>query len=421
MRMRIGELRNVWDACIVGFVVFLFHIWHVPAVAAGAIFRKSNLAFDFDIDRFVQLWCTNPFPVDQNEDYYAVRHPLAVMVRVVCTPMVRVGLDAHIAACSIAAVCAALSSILTFRIALALDARRSMAYILTALWTVSTTSLLLGVLPETYDLAFIALAYQLLLAIHWVAGRPPSFTTRGSVAVANFGITVTNVVLSGLVELICRLARQPVRKAFLGTAAFSASVGVIVLVLSASSFLLWPVKGIDSPLGAIKQVYWSAASAENTSARQSVGDVAWTFGATSFVAPALARYPSGVPSNPYLWDLRGQNYSPVGWVAVLGWLGLLFSGAAAATRDRELWPIWAIAILWAMGNIGLHSFWQFRDSVFLYAAHSHIAFFLLALAGARWAQRRRSWMFAYSALVATLTLLVALNNVPVYLELSRLN
>ena len=186
--------------------------------------------------------------------------------------------------------------------------------------------------------------------------------------------------------------------------------------------MLWPVKGVDSPLGAIKQVYWSATSAENTSARQPVGDVAWTFGATSFVAPVLARYPSGVASNPYLWDLRGQNYGLVGWVAVLGWLGLLFLGVVAAAKDQELRPIWSIALLWVAGNIGLHSYWQFRDSVFLYAAHSHITFFLLALAGTRWAQTKRPYgALVYSTLASLLTLLVALNNLPIYLQLSQLN
>jgi hypothetical protein len=417
-----GKLRNVWDAGIVGIAVFLFHIWNVPATAGGMIFRTSNLAFDFDIDRFVQLWCTSPFPVSQNEDYYAVRHPLAVVVRIACIPITRAGLDAHFAACGIAAACAAMSSILTFRIALALGVQRSIAYILTALWTFSTTSLLLGVLPETYDLAFIALAYQFLLAIGWVEGRTPGLTTRVGVALANFGITITNVVLSGLVELFCRLAHRPIRKAILGTVGFSTGVGVLALVLSAGSFLIWPVKGVDSPLGAIKQVYWSAASAENTSVRQPVGDVAWTLGATSFVAPALARYPSGIASNPYLWDLRGQNYSPVGWAAVLGWLGMLFFGAVAAARDRKLWPVWAVAILWVVGNIGLHSYWQFRDSVFLYAAHSHIAFFLLALAGVGLAETKRPYgALVYGAFAGLVTLLVTLNNLPVYFQLSQLN
>jgi hypothetical protein len=39
--------------------------------------------------------------------------------------------------------------------------------------------------------------------------------------------------------------------------------------------------------------------------------------------------------------------------------------------------------VWLAGNIALHSYWQFWDSVFLYSANSHIAFFVMALAGAR--------------------------------------
>jgi len=422
VKHRAVSLKDYWDTSIIGLAVFLFHMWHVPSVAAGEIFRRSNLAFDFDINRFVLLWCTNPFPVSQNQDYYAVRHPMAVMVRVVCAPMVQAGVDAHFAALGIAAFCAAVSSILTFRIALALGVQRSIAYLLTILWTFSTTSLLLGVLPEAYDLAFIALAFQFLLAIRWMQGRPPGFAARAAVAIANFGITITNVLLSGLAELLCRLARQPVRQALRGTVWFGASVAALALALSLASFLLWPVQNIDSPFIALRQVYWSATSAERTSVRQPPGEVAWTFGVTSFVAPAPQRYPSGLPSNPYLWDLRGHDYSAIGWVAVLGWLGLLIYGAIAAAKDRERWPIWGIAALWIVFNIGLHAYWQFRDAVFLYAAHSHIAFFLLALAGAGWAQKQHPYgTLAYGVWVASVTLLVALNNLPVYLQLPQLN
>jgi hypothetical protein len=423
MEKTIHKLTNLWGTCFIGIAVLLFHIWNVPAVAGGMIFRKSNLAFDFDIDRFASLWCKIPFQVAQNEDYYAVRHPLAVVVRVACRPMVWAGIDPNTAACGIAAVCAALSSMIAFRIALALGLGRWLAYTFTALWAISTTSILLGVLPETYDLVLIVLSYQLLISIRWIHGRKPALAERIAIAVANFGITITNVMLSALTEFICRLVQQPVRRAILGTVGTGAGVAVIALVLSAASFSVWPVKGIDNSLRAVKQVYWSATSAERTSERQSVGDVAWTFAATSFVAPALAHYPSGEgEDNPYLWDLRGQDYSPVGWTAVMGWLALLLLGLIVVAKDRQLRPIWIIAITWIAGNIALHSYWQFRDSVFLYSANSHIAFFVVALAGARWVQgRSQRGAVAYSAFVALLTLMVALNNVPIYLQLPRLS
>jgi hypothetical protein len=416
------DLRAYWDSAVVAVAVLAFHLWHVPSVAFAPIFRKSNLAFDFDIDRFVQLWCTSPFPIGANEDYYAVRHPLAVTVRTLCSPFVSAGLDAHLAACGVAAICAAASSVLAFNLAFLVGARRHIAYLLTALWTFSTSSLLLGVLPETYDLAFIALSYQFLLSVRWMQGHPPRLAVRVAAAVANFGITITNVALSGLTEFLCRLKREPFPRALWGSVGFSAAVGAAALPLAVISFLLWPVQNIDSPMGAVKQVYWSAASAENTTLRQSVGEVAWTLGVTSFIAPAPGRYPSGVPDNPYLWDLRGHTYSPIGWAAVIGWLSLLISGAIAATKDRERWPIWASAGLWAAGNIVLHTYWQFRDSVFLYAAHSHIAFFMIVLAAA--ASSQRGWPLSerlYAALLGVVTLLTAATNLPIYHDLARLN
>src|SRR6201999_2969519 len=114
----------------------------------------------------------------------------------------------------------------------------------------------------------------------------------------------------------------------------------------AISFHVWPIKAVSSAAGTVKQLYWEACSAERTTMRQSVGQVAWTFGATAFVAPAVAKYPSGAPDNPYLWDLRGQHYSALGWAAVAAWLALLVYGIVVAVGDRARWPLWAAAAAW---------------------------------------------------------------------------
>jgi hypothetical protein len=417
-----SKLRAEWDSCAIGLTVFLFHLWHVPAVARGALFQKDNIAFDFDIGRFVSLWGTSPFQIEQNAAYYAVRHPLAILLRLVGRPLVANGLEPHVAACSIAAFCAALSSVLAFRIARRLGVRRYPAYLLTAMWTFSTASLLLGVLPEAYGLALVALAWQMMLAIRWTQGDRPAFAVRVAAGVVNLGITVTNVALSGLVELVCRVVQQPARKALLGTAAFGAAVAAIGLVASAASFHIWPVDHVDTSAHAAKQLYWSASSAEGDTRRQSPVDVAWTFGAIAFVAPPIAPYPSGDREDPYLYDLRGYNYDRVGEFAVLGWLGLLLLGVVAAARDRQMRPIWLIAGAWAAANIALHSYWQFRQTVFLYAAHSHIAFFVFVLAGARWAQSRHGKCEAvHTAAVGLVTLLLILNNMQLYVALPRLN
>jgi hypothetical protein len=222
--------------------------------------------------------------------------------------------------------------------------------------------------------------------------------------------------LVGLVELVCRIAREPLTKALSGTFLFGVYAGVLAVALTAGSLIAWPAEGIDSPLMAVKEVYWSAAS-RNDFQKQDFGNVAWEMGVTSFVAPEAARYPSQLPSNPYLWDLRGQNYSLMGWAAVLAWIGLLAYGLAAAARDRERWPVWAIAVSWVAFNILLHSVWQYRGSVFLYTANAHGAWFLLALAGARSPQNP----IIYRGAVAFTTLLLALNNLTLYNQIPALN
>src|SRR5262245_36630242 len=122
-------------ALAIGVVVFVFHALHIPAVSKGAIFQKSNLAFDFDVNRFVGLWCGSPFPERENEAYFAVRHPLAASVRLLCAPLVGAGIDQIVAACAIAAICAALSAVLTFKMARSLGVQWSAATSFAFLWT----------------------------------------------------------------------------------------------------------------------------------------------------------------------------------------------------------------------------------------------------------------------------------------------
>jgi hypothetical protein len=407
-------------APLIGIAVFLFHALHIPAVAGSAIFQKSNLAFDFDINRFVALWCTTPFPETENEAYYAVRHPLAVSLRLLCTPLVGAGLDATMAACAIAALCAGLSAALIFKIARVLDVPVGTACAFAALWTVSATTLVLGVLPEAYGLALVALTYQFLLTARWVLNHPVHTIARIAAAVANFGITVTNAALSGLSEFLCRIAREPFAKAVRGTAGFGLAAGIVAVVLSAASLSVWPSKDIDTPTNAARQLYWSANAADGQQQQhQGPANVAWELGVTSFVAPAMARYPSGAPDNPYLWDLRGQDYSAVGWLAVLGWLGLFVYGAMHAAKDRERWPLWTLAATWIVLNILLHSVWQFRGSVFVYTGHSHTAFLVLALAGAGGSKERHSQI--YLAVVVLTALLMAWTNLPIYFALPEMN
>lgn len=423
MKAMSNRLRAGWESCAIGLAVFLFHLCHVPAVARSAIFRRDNMAFDFDIGRFVSLWGDTMFQSAANPAYYAVRHPLAVLVRPFAAPLAAAGIEAPIVAGTVAALCAALSSVLAFRMARALGIDRAPAHILTAMWTFSATPLLLGVLPEAYGLALVALAWQMLLALRWAQGRQPAWPVRITAAVANFGITITNVILSGLVELVCRLAHQPARKAIAATAGFSAAATAIALVLSAASFQIWPVEGVDGSQGAAKQIYWSASSpTTNDVSRQSPFEVAWTFGATAFVAPSVAAYPAGGQADPpYLYDLRGRDHGVAGWIALSGWLALLLLGTVAAVRDRALRPFWIIAASWIAGNVALHSYWQFREVVFLYTAHAAIAIFALVLAGARWVQgRHRHGALAYAAAAGLVTLFLILNNMGLYLALPLL-
>jgi hypothetical protein len=421
MQRILGKLRAEWDSCAIGLAVFLFHLWHVPAIARGVIFQKDNLAFDFDIRRFVSLWAVSPFSVEQNAAYYAVRHPLVVALRVLCLPVAQIGIEPRILACGVAAAFAALSSVLAYRIARALQLSRPLAAVLTVLWTFSTASLLLGVLPEAYGLTLVALSWQLILALRWSQGDTPSFLARMASGVVNLGITVTNVVLSGLVELVCRLRHQSAGKAVIGTAGFSTAVAAIGLALSAVSFHFWPVDHINGSTGAAKQLYWSASSAEVDTKWQSPAQVAWTFGGIAFVAPKVAAYPSGDAIYPYFYDLRGHSYDVTGTLAMLGWLVLLAIGVVAAARDKQFRPVWIVAVAWIAANTALHSYWQFRETVFLYAAHSHMAFFILALAGGRWIQTTdRRFRIAYTAILGATTVLVIANNLQLYLALSRL-
>jgi hypothetical protein len=412
------KLRASPDAWIIGAAVFLFHAWHIPAMLGSAALQDNNLAFDFDVGRFVSMWTRSPLPPGAYEDYFVIRHTLVVTLRLICLPLVWMGLTPDAVGSGVAALCAGASAALTFHIARKLSVRRELAWMMTALWSLSASSLVLGLLPEAYGLAFVAIAWQFILAIEWVQGRQPSFTARAAAAVASLGITVTNVVLSGVTELFCRLAREPVRKAFWNSIKFGAAVGAIGLVLSIIAFQVWPVRNIDSSGQAARYLYWAAAKNEGVN-HVSVVDPAWSFAASSFVAPKLASYPIAL-GGTHLYDLRGFDFTPIGWLGVLSWLMLLALGLYAAARDQQFRSLWLIAAVWIVGNIGLHSFWYYRGSIFIYASHTHLAFFILALAGARWAQDRPGGVLVYGSVVGIVTVLAAMSNLPVYWSLPNL-
>jgi len=140
------------------------------------------------------------------------------------------------------------------------------------------------------------------------------------------------------------------------------------------------------------------------------------------VTPPPARYPSGQPTNPYLYDLRGHDYGVTGWIAGGGLAGAPAAGRVGGGEGPAI-----AAGLDHRGGVdrGQSGAAQLlavpRHPVSLFAPSAYRVFSCWRWRGARLAQTRSGGALAYGAAALLVVLLMALNNLPVYLGLASLN
>jgi hypothetical protein len=355
-------------------------------LADGMYLDYYNLGFDFDPSRYVQAMALSP------PDYFDVKHPLMIMLRPLAWPFLQAGLAPRQAAVLVMATLGALRVVLCWLFLRTLGNARPEALVLSVLFAVTGTQIFTSMITESYGPSTLALEVIWLLAV--LRLQSPD-RLRGIAALAGavtFGLTITNTAIAFLVEA----ALHP-RGRWLGA---MLRYGTIFAILAAVPVIaVWHAEiaaALADPVTAMKEIYWKRTKGPT----EGLGQMLLVFGGLSFVSPAFTHVT--LPSDFPMLDFRTWSFSPAGTTAMLLWLAMLASGPLAMLwrpTSRKL----ALMLLTALAfNLALHTDFQFRSSLYIYAGHTHFLFFALACGLAPTMQRRGWWRGAY--LGATLLL-----------------
>jgi Family of unknown function (DUF6080) len=376
-------------------------------LARGVYLEYFNLAFDFDPIRYVGTFGLTP------ADAGGIKHPLVLLLRPLAWPFLAAGLDAKQAAVLVMACFGGGSVAICYLFLRVIQAARVEAAALTVLFAVTGTQVFTAIITESYGPAgFGIAALWLVTALRLADGKDRSWQ-RYAIAVFCFGVTVTNVMQVVIAEFLVSLRDVGLVRAVKRGILFGLVCALIIAVLAAAVWHQELREALADPVFALKQVYWLRTKGERTGAFQ----VIRTFIAWSFVSPDYdtIHLPEGIDMR----DFRSWRFSWAGEVAVWCWLMFLAGGVLGWLTNRRAWWLGGGIATALLANIVFHFDFQFRGSLYIYAAHMHFLVFALAAGLAPRVRALAAGRWVYIGAVVALTVLIGANNLPIAAEFAR--
>lgn len=395
---------------------FAFYQFIGSEVLTTPLLLSYNLALDYDPSRFVALWCERPLQEGELSIQFLVRHPLVLIARPVCLLLTDAGLSPQQGAMIISSASVAATAAILYCSGRTMDVSPHFAALIAVFWVISASALFAAAIPDAYSLAGIGLSLQFLLAAQWCQRGPPPILARILTGVLNFGITLTNVCLSVLSEGLLRWWQHSRLTTILKLQGlYIFAVGIIGTLVALTTLWIAEIEN-PAPIDAAKNLWWAANMPAQY--RQSPIAVVGTFAILDSIAPEFSEIDIGTNENPSLMlDFRQYKFSPVGLLALAPLLAIMLMAAHSALKDIEFRPVWILALTWFVGNIMLHSYWQYRGSVFLYGVHAQIALIVLLLALGRRTPDPGAKGLVPTLLLISLIIPAAWNNLDRYYEM----
>ena len=394
-------------ALLLGVVALALYVVLAWRLARGAYLDYYNLAFDFDPARYVSTFALSP------ADPGNFKHPLILLLRPLAWPFLALGLDPKHASALVMAGFGGGSVAVCFLFLRVIRAGRPEAAALTTLFAVTGTQIFTAMIVEAYGPAGFGLAALWLVTAARLADGKRRLWRRYAIAVFCFGVTLTNVMQVFVAELLVSLRQAGPIQAVRRVIGFGVVLGGLVGVLAA---IVWHDAlrtALADPVLALKEIYWLRTKGERTGALQ----VLRTFLAYSFVSPEYdyLHLPEGIDMR----DFRGWRFSLIGTAAVWCWLVFFAGGAVGAlTHPRTRWLAAGMTAALLL-NIVFHLDFQFRGSLYIYAAHMHFLVFGLACGLAPWVSGMRGLRWAYVGVVLAVAGLVGADNLPIAMAFTR--
>ncbi len=392
------------DSVLLAVLLILSLLLYSPLawrLAQGVYLNYYNLAFDFDPIRTVDALTTTP------PDFLNVKHPLFVLLRPLAWPLLWLGCTGREAAALLLSGFGAVTVALCFVFLRQARIERPIASALTVLFIVSGAQIFTAIIAETYGVA------SFTIVLTWVIAQarlrdPSRFRILRYVAgVATFGTTLTNVMQTAIAEFVVAWRHLRFSRAFRPCILFGVILGGVIAVLATAVWYHDLLDELRDPVLALKHIFWQQTKGPVTGP----GQVLLTFFTYSFVSPGYSwlMLPEGINMR----DFRDYIYPPAGFITAPLWLVFCAVGTVAGLMHRRYRVIAAAIAVALLCNLLFHMRFQFRGSLYLYAAHMHFLVFALACGLAPWLRCARWPGKAYLAVVVLLAVMIGANNLPV--------
>ena len=360
-------------ALFLALAAFVLYAAFALRLAEGRLYEYYNLAFDFDVSRVLSMLTGSP------PDGMGVKHPLMIVFRPLGLMFLALGFAPKAAAGLAMALIGGGTVGLVFLLLRAFRIALPEAIALTLLYAVSGTQLITAIVPESYGFALFSLALVWLLARLSLEAPERLQPARIAAAVLAAGITLTNALQPAVAELALLWRRFGLGQALRRLVLFGIACS---LLFAACALLLWwrPIlEALQDPIGTAKAIWWLRT--QGTEKTGPLG-VLKSFLVFSFVSPAFSVLP--LPEGTRMLDFRDWAFAPPRELAAWVWLAFLAAGTAAGLLHPGYRPA-ALLILAALtANILFHLDYQYRGSLYIYAAHTHVLVFALAAGLAAW-------------------------------------
>jgi len=373
-------------------VLFFFLYAHFGLrLAQGIYFDYLNLAFDFDPPYFIDfLVGTLPSGVNY-------KHPLSVLFRPFASLFLVFGFEPKAAAALVMALFGGLTVALVYGFGWLASFGRPQAFAAALFYGASSTPIFTSIIVESYGWASFSIV--LVWCVFMLGQRAKAAPVRAPLlaAVLVAGVTITNIMHSLVAELFSQWRTGGLKNALMRTALFGCYAGLALLV--ALAFLqpqeLWNV--IARPVQTAKEIYWLRTQGAATG----LSELLLTFFGYSFFSPAFASVEIG--PDIFMRDFRTFTYAPIESLLVIAWWIFAAVGAVMGFRHpqfrRVAMPLALIVVL----NLLFHLDYQYRGSLYLYAAHLHFPIFALGMGAAPWvASQNLRIRVGYVAVLLTL-------------------
>ncbi|SUS04147.1 conserved membrane hypothetical protein [uncultured Defluviicoccus sp.] len=399
--------RLTWlDGCVIGLLFSTALAGYGPLalrLATGSYFEYYNLAFDFDASRvFSLLTASQPDPI-------GFKHPLMLLFRPFGLALTTLGVpDKAAAGLVMAGTGAATLSLVYLFLRAALIARPE-AISLSILFAVTGTQMMTSMITETYGFAGLSLIFVWLVAQLRLSSPTRYEKLRYVAAIMAAGVTITNAAQPVIAEILVMWRRWGARAAVPRVIRFAIT---FALLFAAVALLLWFPEirdALGDPLASLKAVWWMQTKGPTTG----LAKVLQTFLGFSFVSPEYTVVP--LPESTRMIDFRDWLFPSYGGMFVAFWLVFLIVGTIAGIADAVYRPI-AIAMLAALlWNVVFHMSFQYRGSLYIYAAHTHFLTFGLACGLARHLNNKLTRTTYVSAVLA-MAIAIASVNIPLAID-----